>query len=148
VPHRRARRRQLRPETAVCTTGSSNKERKRAALDRGSAAERAVVAYLAERGYAIVATNLRVGRLELDIVATTGDTVVIVEVRTRGVTAWQTGLESLGATKVRRVRAAGERLWRERFSRDARVNRMRFDAAVVVFGREGDPVVEHVPAAF
>ena len=138
----------MRRATAVCTTDSSNKDRKRAALERGSAAERVVVAYLEERGYAIIATNLRVGRLELDIVATTGDTVVIVEVRTRGVTAWQTGLESLGATKARRVRAAGERLWRERFARDARVNRMRFDAAVVVFAPGGEPVVEHVPAAF
>jgi putative endonuclease len=103
---------------------------------------------LQDRGYAIVATNLRLGRLELDIVARVDDTVAIIEVRTRGVGAWQTGFESLDPAKMRRVRRAGERLWRERFERDPTVSRMRFDAAVVVFAADGVPFVEHTPAVF
>jgi Holliday junction resolvase-like predicted endonuclease len=107
-----------------------------------------VVGYLVERGYTIVATNVRIGRLELDIVARLDDTVAVVEVRTRGVTSWQTGLESLDPMKVRRIRSAGERLWRERFLRDPTVNRMRFDAAVVDFSPEGSAAVEYAPAVF
>jgi Holliday junction resolvase-like predicted endonuclease len=82
------------------------------------------------------------GRLELDVVARDNDTVVVVEVRTRGAAAWQTGLESIARTKAKRVRLAGERLWRQRFQRDPSVNRMRFDVAVVTF-TEGEPHIEY-----
>jgi putative endonuclease len=98
---------------------------------------------LEQRGVAILATNVRVGRLELDIVAKDGDTVIVVEVRTRGATAWQTGLESIARTKAKRVRTAGERLWRQRFLRDPTVNRMRFDVAVVTFDDAGAPSIEY-----
>ena len=86
---------------------------------------------------------MRVGRLELDVVAKDGDTVVVVEVRTRGATAWQTGMESVMRTKAKRVRAAGEKLWRQRFLRDPTVNRMRFDVAVVTFDPNGVPSIEY-----
>ncbi len=97
---------------------------------------------------AIVATNLRLGRLELDIVARDADTIVVVEVRTRGATAWQTGMESIARTKAKRVRAAGERLWRQRFLRDPSVNRMRFDVAVVTFDATGTPSIEYARGVF
>jgi Holliday junction resolvase-like predicted endonuclease len=71
-----------------------------------------------------------------------------VEVRTRGATAWQTGLESIARVKARRVRAAGERLWRRRFQRDPTVNRMRFDVAVVTFAEQGEVVIEYARAVF
>jgi putative endonuclease len=85
---------------------------------------------------------VRVGRLEIDIVARDADTVVVVEVRTRGAASWQTGLQSIDARKAARVRRAGERLWRERFERNRAVNRMRFDVAAVTFDARGDAVVE------
>jgi putative endonuclease len=43
-----------------------------------------VTADLASQGMSILATNLRLGRLELDVVARDGDTVIVVEVRHRG----------------------------------------------------------------
>jgi len=76
-------------------------------------------------------------------VAREGDTVVVFEVRTRGVTAWQTALESIARQKAKRVRAAGERLWRQRFLRDPRVNRMRFDVAVVTFDPNAESIIEY-----
>jgi len=76
-------------------------------------------------------------------VAREGDTVVVFEVRTRGVTAWQTALESIARQKAKRVRAAGERLWRQRFLRDPSVNRMRFDVAVVTFDPNGESIIEY-----
>jgi putative endonuclease len=92
----------------------------------------------------VLATNVRLGRLEIDIVAREADTVVVVEVRTRGIGSWQTGLESVDGRKAARIRRAGERLWRDRFERDRRFNRMRFDVAAVTFTPRGDAVVEHV----
>jgi putative endonuclease len=94
-----------------------------------------------------VATNLRVGHLELDVVARQGPLVVVVEVRTRGAGAWTTGLGSIDAGKRLRIRRAGERLWQRRYRADASVERMRFDAASVTF-QAGEAEVEYVEAAF
>jgi putative endonuclease len=130
------------PATAGSTTASKPTS-KLAALAAGRSAESAVASDLERRGLAILATNLRLGRLELDVVAKDRDTVVVVEVRTRGATAWQTGMESIARAKAKRVRAAGEKLWRQRFLRDPSVNRMRFDVAVVTFDETGAPSIEY-----
>lgn len=132
-----------RPANADFITVRANPEDKLAALASGRAAEAAVASDLARQGLSILATNLRLGRLEIDVVARDGDTIIVVEVRHRGRGAWQTGLESIVPAKARRVRAAGERLWRERFLRDARVNRMRFDVAVVTFEGSGEARIEY-----
>jgi hypothetical protein len=68
-------------------------------------------------------------------------------VRARSARAWTTGFGSLDGKKRYRVRLAGQRLWQRRYRNDPSVNRMRFDAASVVFGANG-PVVEYVEAAF
>ena len=103
--------------------------------------------HLASLGIEILAANLRVGRLEIDLVTRDGPVIAVVEVRTRGPGAWQRALDSVDARKRARVRAAGERLWRERFERDASVERMRFDIATVELLPEGARV-EVVKAAF
>lgn len=113
----------------------------------GAAAEEAVARYLAVRGFDVVARNLRLGRLELDIVARRGPLVVVVEVRHRGEGAWTSGFGSLDAKKRQRIRRAGERLWQRRFSGDTSVERLRFDAASVTF-EDGVPVVDYADAAF
>lgn len=113
----------------------------------GARAERAVVEHLLAEGLEVLATNVRVGRLEIDVVARDGEVIAIVEVRTRGTGSWQRGLESIDAAKRRRVREAGERLWRERFAKRADVERMRFDVASVRFDGEL-ATIEYVKAAF
>ena len=125
---------------------ASNPDSKRVAFLTGRSAEAAVARDLERRGLEVLETNLRLGHLELDIVARDADTIVIVEVRTRGPTAWQTGMESIARTKAKRVRTAGERLWRQRFLRDPTVNRMRFDVAVVTFDEAGTPTIEYALA--
>jgi len=102
---------------------------------------------LSERGFQIVATNLRLSYLELDVVARLDDLIVVVEVRSRGSGAWTSGFGSIDGKKRYRIRLAGQRLWQRRYQRDASVNRLRFDAASVVFGPAG-PVIEYVEAAF
>jgi len=113
----------------------------------GSRAERAVVAHLEQQGCDIVATNLRIGKLELDVVAREGPVILVVEVRTRGAGAWQSAFGSIDSLKRKRIRRAGERLWQRRYKNDASVERLRFDAASVTFDGDIDHV-EYVKAAF
>lgn len=115
--------------------------------DTGRLAEQAVVRWLEDRAFEIVATNLRVGQYELDIVARAGPLVVVVEVRTRGKSAWTRAFGSLDIGKRRRIRRAGERLWQRRYRNDSTVERLRFDAASVTF-EDGHALVEYAPAAF
>jgi putative endonuclease len=98
------------------------------------------------RGYAILAENLRVGRLEIDVLARLGPVVAVVEVRTRGKGSFVTALESLSRTKRQRLLAAADRLWQSRFANQADVSRMRIDVAAVSF-EEGAPRVEYIEGA-
>jgi putative endonuclease len=113
----------------------------------GERAEQAVVEYLCDEGFQIVARNLRLGRLEVDIVARLAELIVVVEVRTRGVRSWTTGHGSLDRAKRERIRRAGERLWQRRYRNDPSVERLRFDAASVSFDTD-PPGVDYVAAAF
>lgn len=103
--------------------------------------------YLVERGFEIVAVNLRLQYLELDLVARQNDLVVVVEVRSRGRGAWTSGFGSLDGRKRYRVKLAGQRLWERRYQHDPSVRRLRFDAASVSFGAAGASI-EYVEAAF
>ena len=94
-----------------------------------------------------MATNLHVGRLELDIVARKGRTVVVVEVRLRGSGAWTSGFGSIDAAKRARIRRAGERLWQRRYRNDDSVDHLRFDAASVTFEND-EAQIEYAVAAF
>lgn len=96
----------------------------------------------------VLERNFRVGRLELDIIARDGPVIVVVEVRTRSEGAWIKALDSVDWRKRKRVRAAGEALWRRRYERDASIERMRFDVLSVMLSKDAPPVFEHVKAAF
>lgn len=114
---------------------------------QGARAEAAVAAYLQEQGFDIVATNLRVGRYELDVVARREELVVVVEVRFRGSRSWTTGFGSILPEKRRRVRQAAHHLWRTRYSHDSSVARLRIDAAAVVMSAS-KYVITYCPGAF
>jgi putative endonuclease len=106
-----------------------------------------VAQWLKARGYAIVATNLRVGHLEIDIVARQGPVIAVVEVRTRGQGSWTTPFGSVDPAKRTRLRRAGERLWQRRYKHDPSVERLRFDVASVKLTEAG-PEIEYATAAF
>ena len=109
----------------------------------GRRAEQIAVEYLVSHGFTVLARNVRIGHLELDIVARKGSVVAVVEVRHRGTTAWETALESLGPAKRQRLILAAERLWEQRFATDPTVDRIRLDVACVALGPTG-PVVDYV----
>lgn len=120
---------------------------RRSSTSLGRLAERAVAHLLVQRGFQIVAINLRINYFELDLVARRGDLVVVVEVRSRGRGAWTSGFGSMNGKKRHRIRLAAQRLWQRRYRHDLSVRRMRFDAASVRFGPSG-PEIEYVEAAF
>jgi len=113
----------------------------------GDRAEALVVEWLRTEGYEIVATNLRLGALEIDVVARSGPVVAVIEVRTRSAGSLTTGIGSVNARKRERIRRAGERLWQRRYRQDRSVERLRFDVASVRLDLS-PPTIEYVVAAF
>jgi putative endonuclease len=114
---------------------------------RGDQGEALVASWLERQGFCIVARNVRLGPLEIDIVAREGPVVALVEVRTRGPTALTSGLSSVGKAKQARLRRAGERLWNRRFKRDPTCTRLRYDLAAVSW-TPGGVTLEYVRGAF
>jgi putative endonuclease len=115
-------------------------------VELGRRAELAVADYLFARGFQVLARNVRLGPLEIDIVARSGPLVVVVEVRTRGAGALVGPFASVTRTKrARLLRAAGQ-LWRSRWARFTGVERLRVDVAAVTF-EGGKTYVEYVEGA-
>jgi putative endonuclease len=115
---------------------------------RGRGAEDAVAAWVVGQGMTLLARNLRVGKLEIDLVARDGAVVAIVEVRTRGEGSWQGAFGSIDGRKQQRLRRAAEILWLRRFSKLPGVERVRFDVAAVDLDGGAEPAIEYVKAAF
>jgi putative endonuclease len=99
----------------------------------GRRAELAVADCLFAEGFDLVGRNLRLGPLELDVVARCGPLLVVAEVRTRGPRSLVGAFESVTRAKRARVVAAVERLWRERRRELADIERVRIDVAAVTF---------------
>lgn len=114
--------------------------------ERGARAEALVALELEARGFVVLARNVRLGHLELDIIARRGPLVVIVEVRARGQGAFERPLASLASKKRMRLLHAADRLWRARLSRMPGVERLRIDAAAVDL-RDEPPRVEIIEGA-
>ncbi len=113
----------------------------------GRNAEDLVASWLEDRGFLILGRNVRLGHLEIDIVARCLDLVVVVEVRARGLGAFERPLASLASRKRMRVVQAAERLWRLRIRSMRDVRRYRIDAASVDL-RTSPPRIEYVEGAF
>jgi putative endonuclease len=104
------------------------KTSERAAL--GARAEQLACDHLERRGFTIVARNVRVGRLELDVIAHRGSLLVVCEVRSRRSDRLMTPAQSVDYRKVTHVREAARRWLRE--TRPG-TSQLRFDVASVVF---------------
>jgi putative endonuclease len=103
----------------------------------GQRAELAVADYLFALGFDLLGRNVRLGHLELDVVARRGTLLVVTEVRTRGPGSFLSAFESVTRTKRRRLALAVDRLWRRHRSWMTGIDRVRIDVAAVSFvGRE------------
>ncbi len=101
---------------------------------------------LVARGFEILGRNVRVGALELDVVARSGRLAVIVEVRTRGAGSFVGPLASVNAKKQASLLRAAAAYWRATLSKVAGIDRVRIDVAGVTF-QGGRTDVEYVEGA-
>ena len=107
---------------------------------RGEWGERIACRWYEQHGYVVVARNVRVGKGEIDFIATRQDVVVIGEVKARASEKFGSPAEAMTQHKQRTVRRAGVE-W-------ARANniaywQLRFDLVCIVGTR-----VEVLPNAF
>ncbi len=110
----------------------------------GRRGEDLAAAYLAERGWQVLARNYRAGPKEIDLIAGRGGVVAFVEVKTRATTSGGTPLEPVGRAKRRAVEAAARHWIRSHGPPGAEY---RFDAVAVVM-RRGEAAVDHFPDAW
>jgi putative endonuclease len=96
---------------------------------------------LEERGFTIVGCNVRVSRLELDVIARRGSLVVVCEARARTKSDPVHPAETIDRKKLERVRRATAMWLRQQ--KLGRV-RVRIDAAAVIFdGPHGEPRIDY-----
>lgn len=101
--------------------------------ETGNRGEDLVCAELVERGFRVLARNVRERFAEIDIVAEDGDTLCFVEVRTRHNATLGHPAETVGPSKQRGIRRAAEAyLARNRIGPRA----VRFDVATVLWESE------------
>ncbi|QRG08001.1 YraN family protein [Xanthobacter dioxanivorans] len=119
---------------------SPDTQRRRAAHDRGLAAEDRAAALLGARGFNILARRVRTKAGEIDLIARQGDLLVFCEVKLRAGLA--EAAFSLLPRQRRRIAAAAAAYLAAHPELSA-LN-MRFDA--VLLARTGE--AEHLPGAF
>jgi len=95
----------------------------------------------------VLAANLRVNYLEIDLLVQDGRTLVLVEVRTRRSGSWTSSFGSIDGLKRTRLRHAAERLWRRQYRFHPEIDHVRCDVAAVTW-RNGEASVEYIRAAF
>jgi putative endonuclease len=102
----------------------------------GQRAEDAVAAHLEAQGFVILFRNLRLGALEIDLVARRGPLVAIVEVRARGRGSFTGPFASITPKKRGTLVRAAERLWSGTLRGMQDVERVRIDVAAVTIDGE------------
>ena len=114
----------------------------------GREAEEAAAEKLRANGFRILWQNLRIGALELDLVAKKGDLVVVVEVRARGPGSFEKPLASISRTKRRTLLRGVRALWKGRIAKMPEVKRIRIDVAAVTRAEDGTLSIEWIAGAF
>ena len=112
----------------------------------GAEAEEIAASYLTAHGAEVLERNYRRRLGELDVIAREGDTLLIVEVRTRSTNAYGGAAASIDGRKRRRIVRAAQQLLQQRRSL-ARLA-VRFDVIVVSDVEKPNPRVEWIRHAF
>lgn len=123
------------------------KDRPDARRALGAFGEARAAEYLESEGYRILARNVRAGGVELDLVASRGSLVIVVEVKTRRSNRYGRPEEAVDGRKQARL-CRGAMAWmREHRHR----GRLRLDVIAISRGEAGsdaDWVLRHLPGAF
>jgi putative endonuclease len=109
------------------------------------AGEDAAANYLRSKGYTILHRNIRFPEGELDLVATSGRTLIFIEVKTRANESFGSPFQSVSEGKQRRQAAMARR-----FVSLCRLQEfpVRFDVVSVVLPPGQPPKIEHIESAF
>jgi putative endonuclease len=111
--------------------------------ERGQLAEQVAVDHLVRHGYRVVERNFLCKVGEVDIIATYGDELVFVEVRSRKSAASLDPIYSVNRRKQQRIAKAAQVYLDRRFQTPPP---SRFDVVLVTLGHE--PQVDIIPDAF
>ena len=113
----------------------------------GDSGERVAADYLVAHGYRIIATNVRRREGEIDLVTLDGDTLVFAEVKLRRSKVNGEAIESLTATKQRRMAALAAAYGAEHPELPA-LQRIDLIAIAIDVGADGAPMrVQHIKSA-
>lgn len=98
----------------------------------GSIDEDRAAELLLAKGYTMIGRRVRVGALELDLIALDGEVVVFVEVRRRSGRHGTAG-ESISPSKLARIQQAASRYLAENglLNSESRIDAVLFDASTV-----------------
>ncbi|MBC8099298.1 MAG: YraN family protein [Armatimonadetes bacterium] len=110
----------------------------------GQKGEALAASYLQAQGWAILATNWRCTRGELDIIAQHGAMLVFVEVRTRRAENTEAAFASITPTKRKRLMAA---IYDYLAQQDLGDTDWRVDAIAVALRRHAAPLIDHAEDA-
>ncbi len=113
-------------------------------INLGKRGEDIAVEYLSGKGYAIVERNWRNSHKEVDVIARDGDTLVIVEVKTRRTDLYGFPDEAVSERKQKLLVDAAN-AYIEKCDLDCDT---RFDIVSVVLHDNGKADVEHIENAF
>ena len=109
----------------------------------GQRGELIAQSFLADKGYKILHVNWRIRRLEIDIIAMDGETLVFVEVKTRQTLLFGEPENAVNYKKQKSlIHAANAYVVRNRIENDA-----RFDIISIIIERNST-VINHFPDAF
>ena len=97
--------------------------------------------HLIAEGYIVLARNWRCTAGEIDIVARDGDSLVVVEVKTRSSLGYGTPFEAVTERKLHRLERLGLQWMRDTGTRS---RTMRVDVISILRPRTGRTVIEHV----
>ncbi len=111
--------------------------------DIGNWGESIACETLLKNGYAIVGTNVAVGKNEIDIIALKNDRIVFVEVKTR-TTEFGDPTGAIDSNKIRRLCRAADA-----YVRTNRIpHEVQFDVIVIIGNPGQPPKITHFPDAF
>lgn len=109
----------------------------------GRAGEERAVRHLIGQGYAILDRNWRCAQGELDIVASVGDALCVVEVKTRRTAAFGHPFEAIDARKRKRLWQLAH-AWIEAHPDHARGRRVRLEAIGIIGADPDAGTLEHL----
>lgn len=124
--------------------------RRRSTPAAGEAGERAAAVYLVKRGYRLLRRNWRCPAGEIDLIMEAprhegGMSLrVLVEVRTRQISAFGSAVETVAYTKQHRLRRAAQ--WYQQT--EGWWGGVRFDVVAITIGADGTAHLEHIADAF